>query len=200
MFSQLSLNSLVSQAAPKPVLVSELPLLAKVVNGPMENPTFPDFRLNYAQTVVAPAEQKAEADARAAQEAAQAARELQLAQEAAYASQMAQMAPTPVVARGNGYDYGQCTYYVAGRRAIPGNWGNARDWLFHAQAMGYATGPVPRPGAIAWSGVGYYGHVAYVEEVAGAMVRISEMNNSAYGGWNIVDTYWTPITSFFYIL
>jgi surface antigen len=107
--------------------------------------------------------------------------------------------PTPVVktysaARSNGYTYG--TYYVANRRDIPRNWGNARSWLASAKRAGFATGSAPRVGAIAWTSMGYYGHVAIVEEVSGARVRISEMN---YNGWNHVSTRWTSASEFQYI-
>lgn len=97
---------------------------------------------------------------------------------------------------GNGYSYGYCTYYVAGRRSIPSNWGDARNWYYNAQLSGFSTGRQARPGAIAWTSAGYYGHVAYVEEVAGDQVLVSEMN---YAGWNKLSYRWAPLSSFQYI-
>ncbi len=80
---------------------------------------------------------------------------------------------------GNSYSYGYCTWYVASRRAVPGNWGNAYSWLSAARAAGYATGGAPRAGAVAWEG----GHVAYVESVNGdGTVTVSEMNFWGNGG------------------
>lgn len=98
---------------------------------------------------------------------------------------------------GNGYAYGFCTYYVAGRRSIPGNWQDARNWYYNAQASGFSVGSTPVPGAIAWTGAGYYGHVAYVEGVSGGMVTISEMNFN--GGWNRVSSRTVPASTFRYI-
>ena len=97
----------------------------------------------------------------------------------------------------NGYAFGYCTYYVAGRRAIPGFWGDARNWYYNAQASGFSVGSNPVPGAIAWTGAGYYGHVAYVESVSGGNVTVSEMNFN--GGWNRVSSRTVSASSFRYI-
>jgi surface antigen len=98
---------------------------------------------------------------------------------------------------GNGYAYGYCTYYVASPPQHPGNWGNANAWYYNAQASGFSVGSAPVPGAIAWTGAGYYGHVAYVESVSGGMVTVSEMNFN--GGWNRVSSRTVPASSFRYI-
>lgn len=97
----------------------------------------------------------------------------------------------------NGYSYGYCTYYVASRRSIPSNWGNANQWYYNAQASGFSIGSTPVPGAIAWTGAGYYGHVAYVESVSGGMVTISEMNYN--GNWGRVTSRTVSASSFRYI-
>jgi surface antigen len=97
----------------------------------------------------------------------------------------------------NGYAFGYCTYYVATRRSIPSNWGNANNWYYAAQASGFSVGTVPVPGAIAWTGAGYYGHVAYVESVSGGNVTVSEMNFN--GGWDRVSYRTTSAGSFRYI-
>ncbi|MDB5178700.1 MAG: hypothetical protein JWN01_643 [Patescibacteria group bacterium] len=97
----------------------------------------------------------------------------------------------------NGYSYGYCTYYVAGRRSVPSSWGNASSWYYNAQASGFSVGSQPVPGAIAWTGAGYYGHVAYVEGVSGGMVTISEMNFN--GNWNRVTSRTVSASSFRYI-
>ena len=98
---------------------------------------------------------------------------------------------------GNGYAYGYCTYYVASRRAVPTGWGNASSWYYNAQASGFRVGSSPIPGAIAWTPAGYYGHVAYVEQVSGGQVLISEMNYA--GNWNRVTSRWVSASSFRYI-
>jgi len=104
---------------------------------------------------------------------------------------------TSYAGNGGGYSYGYCTYYVALRRNIPGNWGNANAWYYNAQIAGFSVGSVPVAGAIAWTGGGYYGHVAYVESVSGDTVTISEMNGTA--GWGRVDTRTVSASSFLYI-
>jgi len=98
---------------------------------------------------------------------------------------------------GNGYSPGYCTWYVASRRSVPSNWGNANAWYYNAQMDGFSVGSTPLPGAIAWTGAGYAGHVAYVESVSGGMVTISEMNGVA--GWDRVGYRTVPASSFLYI-
>lgn len=83
----------------------------------------------------------------------------------------------------NLYDWGNCTWYVASKRAIPNDWGNANTWLPRAQVAGYQTGLEPRVGAVAWFPPGgSLGHVAYVLAVNGdGTVLISEMNVQGLG-------------------
>lgn len=100
---------------------------------------------------------------------------------------------------GNRYAYGNCTYYVYDRRAAIGRpigsfWGNAATWAAAARASGYTVNGTPEPGAVAqWNAygdawIGYYGHVGIVESVNDdGTVTISEMNNGALGGFNIVN-------------
>lgn len=100
---------------------------------------------------------------------------------------------------GNRYAWGNCTYYAYERRAAIGRpvgsfWGNAATWAAAAAASGYVVNNTPAPGAVAhWNAysdpwVGYYGHVGIVESVnEDGTVTISEMNNGAYGGFNIVN-------------
>ncbi|MSR68369.1 LysM peptidoglycan-binding domain-containing protein [Candidatus Saccharibacteria bacterium] len=97
---------------------------------------------------------------------------------------------------GNSYYWGQCTWYVASRRYVPNNWGNAWTWYANAQYAGYATGSAPRAGAIGWE---FKNHVVYVESVnADGTVNISEMN---YGGRPGVrhDRTNLPASTFLYI-
>jgi surface antigen len=100
----------------------------------------------------------------------------------------------------NNYTPGNCTWYVATRRSIPGNWGNAVNWYWAAQASGYKVGTAPVAGAIAWTGangINGSGHVAYVEAVSGDRIYISEMNYN--GNFNAVTRRWAPASSFKYI-
>lgn len=81
-------------------------------------------------------------------------------------------------ASGNGYDAGNCTWYVKSRRPDIGNqWGNANAWIASAQSNGFKTGKQSKKGAIGVSYEGYYGHVVYIEEwYANGTVLVSEMN------------------------
>ncbi|HSE61803.1 MAG TPA: CHAP domain-containing protein, partial [Candidatus Saccharimonadales bacterium] len=80
----------------------------------------------------------------------------------------------------NGYSYGYGTYYVATRRSVPPNWGNAKTWYAYAQRDGYSVGDTPKKGAIAWSGRGLYGQVAIVEEVnASSCVGTAKLHDIA---------------------
>ena len=99
---------------------------------------------------------------------------------------------------GNGYDYGYCTYYVAGRISVPNNWGNANTWDNYAAASGWSVSKVPRVGAIAQDNGGWLGHVAVVDAVSadGSMIKYSDMNGLA--GWGRVGSSdWVPALSRF---
>ena len=85
----------------------------------------------------------------------------------------------------NGYPYGYCTYYVASRRSVPSQLGNAGQWIGNARRAGFATGGSPVPGAIMVTNESWVGHVAYVESVNGDTITISEMN---YKGWGVRST------------
>ena len=104
---------------------------------------------------------------------------------------------TSPVQYANTYAFGQCTYYAASRRAIPSYWGNANSWFYNARAGGWRVGYVPAVHAIAWTSVGSFGHVAFVEQVSGSQVYISEMNFN--GNWNRVTYRWVAANSFGYI-
>ncbi len=94
---------------------------------------------------------------------------------------------------GNRYAFGNCTWYAYERRAALGNpvgsfWGNGGSWAYAASASGYQVDHSPAAGAVLVE-VGSPGHVAIVESVQGdGSVVLSEMNNSAYGGFNIINS------------
>ena len=85
----------------------------------------------------------------------------------------------------NSYYYGYCTWYVATRKNIPNQWGNAGQWFSSAQASGYATGYEPTPGSIVVTAESGWGHVGYVESVGSDTITISEMN---FVGWGVVNS------------
>ena len=101
----------------------------------------------------------------------------------------------PVIANyysvGNGYAYGYCTWYASQRRLalgmpISSSLGNANTWAI-LSPTGYNH--VPSVGAVLVDEYGWAGHVAVVESVgSNGDIVISEMNNSAYGGWNRVNS------------
>ncbi len=94
---------------------------------------------------------------------------------------------------GNRYAPGNCTWYAYERRAQLGRpvgsfWGNGGSWGYSAMAAGYRVDHSPEAGAVLVE-VGSPGHVAVVESVDnGRSIRVSEMNNSAYGGYGIVNS------------
>ncbi len=134
---------------------------------------------------------KAEQDALAQIEAAQRAEQARLAQIAVQAKKVRQTAPKRVIAvhkavsNANSYSRGYCTWFVASRRSVPSNWGNARNWLANARASGFGTGSTPQVGAIAWTGAGAMGHVALVVAVNGNQATLQEMN---YAGFGVVSS------------
>lgn len=91
------------------------------------------------------------------------------------------------------YPYGQCTWWVASKRAV-GQWNNATEWLWQAQRDGYATGSEPRAGAIAWR----YGHVAFIESVSGNMMTVSEANYDRRGSIRTITVPVSDYTAFIY--
>ena len=98
----------------------------------------------------------------------------------------------------NGYDWGNCTWYVATQIAVPANWGNASTWAAGARAAGWHVSSVPSVGAIAQNSwmAGGLGHVAIVKGVSsdGKQVLINEMNGEA--GFDAIDTVWQPTSSY----
>jgi surface antigen len=93
-----------------------------------------------------------------------------------------------------GWPWGQCTWYVALRRAQMGEpvtWGgNAWEWLAKAEAQGKPTTSMPLPGEIVvYRRGGPYdpldGHVALVVAITPTTYTVSEAN---YYGLGVIDT------------
>lgn len=88
---------------------------------------------------------------------------------------------------GCGYAPANCTQWAAILRERLGNpvgddWGDAKDWPGSAQALGVATGSLPKVGAVAVSQSGVSGHVMVVEDVyADGSFKVSEQNYDYMG-------------------
>ena len=85
-----------------------------------------------------------------------------------------------------GYQYRNCTSYVAWRLAAAGRTGfayhgNAKNWASYGTRVS-----TPAPGDVAVFPSGTFGHVAYVESVDGGTVTISDFNKGGTG------EYWGP--------
>jgi surface antigen/LysM repeat protein len=93
---------------------------------------------------------------------------------------------------GNRYAPGYCTWYAYERRIAMGLtmgsfWGNGGSWAISGRAAGYAVDNTPAYGALLVV-AGDPGHVAVVESVvADGSIVVSEMNNRAYGGFNMIN-------------
>lgn len=88
----------------------------------------------------------------------------------------------------------QCTSFVAWRindrlgKAFTNRykgevWGNANTWDEGAKASGVTVNSTPKPGCIAQSNAGNYGHVAWVAEVSGSNVVVEEYNYETSEGY-----------------
>lgn len=82
----------------------------------------------------------------------------------------------------NGYDFGNCTWYVATQIPVPANWGNAATWAYYAALSGWHVSTTPTVGAIAQTAnaAGGLGHVAIVTAVnPDGSIQIRDMNGIA---------------------
>ncbi len=105
-----------------------------------------------------------------------------------YNSSLAGLSTNDYYGQSHSYPYGQCTWWVAQKRAIPA-WGHAYMWIDNAAATGYNVCRgrycVPQVGAVVYlRGHRVYGHVAYVERIEGDQVVFSEMNYIGLGKMN----------------
>lgn len=97
----------------------------------------------------------------------------------------------------NTYAYGNCTWYVASVKPIPGSWGNANTWASRAAADGYVVSGLPMVGAVAQNTTdSWLGHVAVVVVVVGDQVLLSEMN---YEGFGVISQRWANVSQYQYI-
>ncbi|MCL2585889.1 MAG: CHAP domain-containing protein [Streptosporangiales bacterium] len=91
-----------------------------------------------------------------------------------------------------GYEYRNCTSYVAWRLAragVPaslfGGLGNASDWIGEVKGdQGVSVSRTPSPGAVAVWDVAGVGHVAWVVAVRGSRVTVEDYN---YAGTGVYD-------------
>jgi len=76
------------------------------------------------------------------------------------------------------------------------NWGNANSWNDAAKRTGVTVNKTPKPGCVAQTDSGSYGHVAWVTAVGDKTVTIEEYN---YGGRERYGTRTVPKNNFNYI-
>lgn len=98
----------------------------------------------------------------------------------------ASVPPTPEdnIAGGNTFPEGFCTFYVAKKMLIKFG-GDAKYWLTNAKKAGYKTGSAPiRGSAVVTTEHPVWGHVAYVEQVKGDSIVVSEMNYDQFNKTN----------------
>lgn len=75
-------------------------------------------------------------------------------------------------------------YSTYGSMPYWGGRGNAKNWLSNAVAAGIPTGTTPKVGSVAVMTGGYYGHVAWVEQVSGGKIYISQYNYNMTGQYS----------------
>lgn len=85
-----------------------------------------------------------------------------------------------------GYCTRQCVSYaawavLASGRTPPMYYGNAKDWVGAAYARGIPVYRDPKPGDVAISTAGFWGHAMYVESVNGRSFTTSEYNTYLTG-------------------
>jgi peptidoglycan hydrolase CwlO-like protein len=89
-----------------------------------------------------------------------------------------------------GYCTRQCVSYAAwavaaSGRSAPYYYGNAKDWVWAARAHGvpvYTSNP--KPGDVAISTAGTWGHAMYVEDVSGNQIYVSQYNQQLTGRYS----------------
>ena len=101
---------------------------------------------------------------------------------------------------GRGYGCRQCASHAAWRVAketgVYYQWGNGGDFYRNAINAGYTgLGRSPQPGSLAVM-FGTPGHVAWVEDVSGSQVRVSQYNYNYGAGWGMYSDMWLPASVF----
>ena len=98
---------------------------------------------------------------------------------------------------GNTYALHNCTHGVKRwKPSVPNGLGNAKQWKSGLIAQGWSHSYTPVIGAVAWSGKGYYGHVALVVGFNANQVQIREQNYD----WNgSIRTKWVDASRYEYL-
>ncbi len=101
---------------------------------------------------------------------------------------------------GRGYGCRQCASYVAWKVSVVTGkryqWGNGGSFADNAIAAGYTNlGRNPQPGSLAvlW---GDPGHVAWVEDVVGNQVRVTQYNYQINGQYGMYSDMWLSVNFF----
>ncbi len=96
---------------------------------------------------------------------------------------------------------GNCTWWAWEKACchwgvgLPSPWRHAKYWATDLSSHGYKVSSTPKANTVACRDVGTYGHVAWVLEVSGSKVKVSEMN--CCGGCNYgVREYWYDASYF----
>ena len=74
--------------------------------------------------------------------------------------------------------------YGSGSMPYWGGVGNANQWPADARAYNIPTGSTPKPGSVAISMGGAYGHAMWVEGVSGHYIRVSQYNYDLAGHYS----------------
>jgi surface antigen len=69
-------------------------------------------------------------------------------------------------------------------------YGNAKDWVYAASNRGIPVYREPKPGDVAISTAGAWGHAMYVEAVSGDVMLISQYNVNLDGRYSTAWRKW----------
>jgi surface antigen len=90
-----------------------------------------------------------------------------------------------------GYDYRNCTDYVAWKLSTLGvkparykGLGNGNTWGKYAASHGLVDNDIPTVGSVAVSALGTFGHVAFVTGVKGKIIRVAQYNQGENGNYS----------------
>ena len=100
----------------------------------------------------------------------------------------------------------ECVSYAAFKVASTYGWpnywarggNNANQWPGNADRYGIHRGSTPKVGSVAVMMSGYYGHVAWVEEVHGNRIVVSDYNSDMRGNYARYETSASAFDTYIY--